>query len=114
MTQQVISIGPDGSMSGLQMKPGKGVDLRQFGRAQIERASEVQFDVAEQAWFVEIRKGKYAGRKITYDLWSLVTGNATLHRNDQPVMMFREYDDAVQAEIAVLNYIRLTEGPAAL
>ena len=39
--RQVITVKPFGQMEGLQHKKGQGIDLRQFGNAEINRASEV-------------------------------------------------------------------------
>ena len=72
--RQVITIGPDGMMSGLQVKPGKGLDLRQFGRAEIERASEVLWDSDRQGWIVECRKGVYAGCLLGNAWWGEIAG----------------------------------------
>lgn len=107
---QVITIHTDGAISGLQVKPNKGLDLRTLGKADIQRASEVLFDTDAQQWFVEIRKGKYEGQVITYDFYSEKTGKATLYHTSEPRMLFDEYEDAVACEIETLDAIRLREG----
>lgn len=114
---QVITIHPDGTMSGLQRKPKQGVDLRQFGHAEIRRASEIVWDDMEQAWFVTILRGPSAGENIT----PFHCDDAGLGTNDIlalapsakiPTKMgmriwFAEYDEAVKVEIAVLDGMRL-------
>lgn len=114
MNRQVITVHPDGTLSGLQVKPGKGIDLRQFGTANIQRASEVLFNEDRQQWFVEVRKGRYAGKQITWTMLAMATGQVFKMKANDPVAHFDEYDDAVNAEIAVLDHIRLTEGASAL
>lgn len=128
MTHQVITIGADGSMSGLQRKPGQGLDLRQFGRAHIERASEIVWDEMAQRWQVSIFSGRVfnenglqlTGTYLTHRMW---LAGARLNPNtlaeiggemggderndpDAPVD-FQDYDAAVRAEIAYLDALRL-------
>ena len=120
MTRQTITIGPEGGISGLQVKPGKGVDLRQFGPAKIERASEVLWDETEQKWYVECRKGVHAGETlqqfehdvITRPVWN--PASLLMEALAGKTAYFDDYDEAVQAEIAWLDFIRKTEGAAAL
>src|SRR5690348_14907193 len=54
MRKQIITITVEGTMQGLQVKPGQGLDLRQFGDAKIVRASEIAWDEEHQAWFVDV------------------------------------------------------------
>ena len=113
-TKQVVTIEPGGRVSGLQVKPGKGFDLRTLGDAKIERASEVLWDQDKQQWYVEIRKGRYTGKVITWPMMSAVSGQLASYLASEPTAYFAEYDDAVAAEIAVLDHIRKNEGPEAL
>jgi hypothetical protein len=110
--QQVITIGPDGSLSGLQHKRGQGVDLRQFGKAQIERASHIVWDEDYQAWLVELLTGPHAGKTLTWGLWRAVTGRADCpaalpSESEDSAILFADYEDGVLAEIAVLNALRV-------
>jgi len=112
--QQVITIGPNGSLTGLQHKPGQGVDLRQFGRADIQRASEVLHCADRQKWYVEFRHaGTFTGKRLTHSM--LFDAGHDLS-NGQPVQdttaYFQDYDEAVAGEIAVLNYLRLQDSRA--
>lgn len=120
MSNQVITIEPDGTVSGLQVKPGKGFDLRSLGAAKIERASEVIWCEPEQRWQVEIRKGAFEGVTVTEDLhqaalrfWETKVHKGTVELTGKPAL-FVEYEDAVKCEIAVLDMIRLVVGPQAL
>ena len=74
---QVITIGPDGGISGLQRKQGQGLDLRQFGHAKIERVSLIQWSEGRQRWYIEILSesvklglayDQYAGPKESQDV----------------------------------------------
>lgn len=104
--KQVISIAPDGSMQGLRRKKGNGLDLRTFGNAEVERVSEILFDGDEQKFYVQFLTGELAGRKLTFPLYSAITGKTVFFKNEQPVMLFDEYEDAVAAEIETLDTIR--------
>ena len=116
--KQVITIGADGSMSGLQRKPGQGIDLRSFGHAEIERASLVEWDADHQAWYINVLqengKGIIAIRDLALANFSReqVDALAPSFRNDLAPMwedpaFFDEYDDAVKVEIAYLDALRL-------
>jgi hypothetical protein len=117
MPTQVITIGPAGELSGLQVKPGKGLDLRQFGKARIERASEIEWNDDHQAWTVRITKGLFKDRFITHDLCEEIgfqCNRADLFYYCGPPedhLIMAEYDEAVRVEIAVLDHIRVTLGP---
>ena len=114
MHKQVITITPDGAMSGLQRKPGQGIDLRQFGNADIKRASLIEWDTDEQRWFVDVlqeagfglltpKKWQDAGLRFEAVACEFVTGDGFI---TEP-MLFREYDEAVLAEIMYLDALRL-------
>jgi hypothetical protein len=60
--KQVITITVEGTMQGLQAKPGQGLDLRQFGDAKIIRASEIVWDEDHQAWKIDVLQA--AGRGV--------------------------------------------------
>jgi hypothetical protein len=53
-TTQIITIAPDGAVSGLQRKPGQGLNLQSLGTAQTVRASEIAWDEITQAWFIDV------------------------------------------------------------
>ncbi len=123
MVSQVISIGPDGGMSGLQVKPGKGLDLRQFGAAEVVRASEIIFDVTTQAWAVQLldAPGHEAdrGKRITTVMATEAGLLPTVRRmitdaqilpdasTEDGALLFHGYDVAVEFEIAYLDAWRL-------
>ncbi|QSY98675.1 hypothetical protein J2J97_31895 (plasmid) [Rhizobium bangladeshense] len=108
--KQVISIGADGQISGLQRKPGQGVDLRQFGQAEIKRVSEIEFNEPTQKWFVHVLRGPWAGIKVARGhfmdhLGAIPDGGAV--NEDTLIVEFEDYDMAVKAEIAILDALRL-------
>lgn len=120
MGQFTISVEANGAVSGLQSKPGQGFDLRQLGKAEIQRASEVLWDQEHQQWFVQIVRGKYAGQIIGHALCELVgfkrygIGIRYMCGAPDNRLVVEDYDEAVRLEIMVLDHIRRTEGAAAL
>lgn len=108
--RQVITIRPDGSVQGLQVKPGKGLDLRAFGAADIRRASEIVFHPGTQKWFVEFREGPMNGKPLTVSLLANARGLLGVEDEPDAVAYFDEYDQAVMGEIDALNFTRLNPG----
>lgn len=123
MVMQVITVTQAGEVSGLQVKPGKGVDLRQFGKAKIVRASEIVWNEDAQAWMVVIQDAPglevLKCVAVTYRMavkagdtaadcadTHIRAGRAKRLGTDQP-LLFRDYDDAVDFEIEFLNAHRL-------
>ncbi len=103
---QVLSISNTGVMQSLRKKKGQGIDLRTFGNTEVERVSEILFDDAAQKFYVQFLTGLLAGRKLTYPLYSAITGKTTTFINSKPVMFFNDYEDGVAAEVEVLDLIR--------
>lgn len=113
-SRQLITISPGGALEGLQFKPGKGLDLRRFGRAKIERTSDIRFDDSRQLWHIVFLHGSLAGQSATYGVAKVVGA-----RFDNPVIaeamrtlpeteciFLGDYDDAVAAEIEILQAAR--------
>lgn len=95
VSPQVITVTPDGEVSALRVKKGSGLDLRSLGSTvEVERVSEILWEEVAQKWFVKFVAGPMAGKFIVKP-----GSTATCY--------FDEYEDAVEAEIAVLNYVRL-------
>ncbi len=107
--KQVITIGADGSIQGLMRKTG--LDLRQFGKADIERVSLVTFNTEAQKFFVEFIAGPLQGRVLTHTLYAACTGKRVSFKAAKPTMLFDDYEDAVAAEIEVLDGYRLNPFP---
>jgi hypothetical protein len=110
MHMQVITIGTDGRISGLQVKPGRGVDIRQFNdRADVKRASEIVATSDGQAWFIDVLQE--AGRGVVRaahlrDVGVPVNGFACTE-TPSGLLTFPDYDEAVRCEIAYLDALRL-------
>ncbi len=120
MVMQVITIGPTGVMAGLQHKPGKGVDLRQFGKASITRASSIEWDEDAQRWTVLPLSGPTKDQSLTVshvlqyaramisDMTDLGGSGPQWTVSPVDVLLFEDYDDAVSVEIAYFNALRLS------
>ena len=131
MTSQVITIDREGTMSGLQVKRGRGLDLKSMGHAKVERASEITWDETAQCWRVHVlnevacqwmmnhtggRDRPYlkGGVTLTSNQRFMATGDAELPKGatyskygDGDWLGFPDYDDAVAAEIEFLNALRI-------
>lgn len=115
MQKQVITIDTNGNISGLQVKPGRGVDLQRMARdigtkAQTERVSEIAWDEMEQAWFVLPIRGFFKDCAITQDTWEAYCPfppqGMTRVQHDTKVLLFEDYEMAVKAEVQILDAAR--------
>ena len=99
----------DGSISGLQMKPGKGVDLREFGRASIKRVSEIAWYERHQAWVVKpLAPDFIADRPLSFGRFVSVTKITPDYAHSKDgILLFDNYDHAVGAEIVFFNALRM-------
>lgn len=113
---QVVTISPEGVISGLQVKPGKGLDLTKIGKASVERVSLVEWSEEHQGWFVQIIRGPKAGTVLTRAVWAAAglrehledPGNSIAARvAEDGTLLFVDYDDGVRAEIMYLDKLRL-------
>ena len=117
--QQVITITPDGGMSGLQRRRGQGLDLRQFGRARITRVSEVVWVELYQTWALMIpsyRGNDHLHYRDYHDVVGIFLPEGARNPQDRfpedefldgHSLTFYEYEDAVAAEIVFLDALRL-------
>ena len=122
---QVITIHPNGDLSGLQKRKGAGIDMRSLGReAHIERVSMIRWSDMYQHWFVDILQE--SGRGIL-TMRRFVDAAAPLHPLDcinvlkrigvttadtvvdpiTNILYFEDYEEAVAAEIWFLDSLRL-------
>ena len=113
MTKQVITVEPDGTTSGLQVKKGRGLNLQSMGHARTVRISEIVWDEHWQAWFINVLHGPAAG-PISLARWREATGAEKYARVEgmskgDPngrVLYFDDYDRAVAVEIEYLDALR--------
>ena len=124
--KQVITIEPGGIMSGLQVKPGKGLDLTKFGPANVQRASEICWDDMAQKWFIRLTERHAdlvhklgSDPVVTFVAYAYIVGKAApdvphwldADRDDDDelcgAILFDSYDQAVSVEIEFLDAARL-------
>lgn len=105
--EQVITIAPDGSIETLRQKKGQGVDLRAFGEVQMERVSEVLLDEDKQEFYVRFLKGPLAGLEVSEGLYGLIAETDFVLSKADERKLFPDYEDAVQAEILIWNFVSL-------
>jgi len=123
MKEQIISIAPDGTIYGLDFK-SKGVSLRDFGDAQIERVTSIEWNAARQKWFIRWTLERHAHVRGE-DMWTdSVFEDAQIEPTDfdgnfdhddccenyskTPVVFFEDYEDANRAEVAVIQALRVS------
>lgn len=115
MNKQIITIEKGGQVSGLQRKPGQGLNLQTMGKAQTERVSEIKWHEDVQAWFVLPITGPFAQCALTQSMWrehvgeDLPEGVNPACEGPNPTLFclyFADYDLAVKAEIAFLDAAR--------
>lgn len=107
-TRQVITILTNGGVSGLQVKPGRGLDISKMGRAKITRASEILWNEEQQCWYVDVLQNTGKG-PLTIDKWHAegLDGPPKGYVGaSNGVMLFGDYENAVAAEIAYLDAMR--------
>lgn len=109
VTSQKIFINIDGSVEGLQMKKNKGIDLREFGKAKIERASEILFNEDTQKWYIEILVGAFEGLILTKNVFSEFCHHINVSTSEH-ILYFDDYDTAVAHEVEFLNSVRTVAG----
>jgi hypothetical protein len=109
---QVITITPSGELQGLDHKR-KGLDLRAFGKAKTRRATLIEWEDALQMWFITWATDKEMPSKVWDSAlfmscgvrWGDYHGVSMLDPHD--VIFFDDYEDAVDAEVAVIQAMQL-------
>ena len=124
--KHIVTYDPrDGSYSCLRAKKDKGLDLRKLGEVEVRRVSHIVWDESEQSWFVQIldpivREWMFgpdeAGDgELRWHHWCAALCFDTTESENIPAgavllthrLFFEDYEDAVAAEIAFLDALRL-------
>jgi len=116
MKKQLITIAPGGQLRGLQTKPGKGMSLRQFGKAKIERTTLIEHNDDKQAFVIRFLTGKLGKAKTVFrhshfpslgvegvDVARFLKRHSAHVVQGDTAIYFHEYDDAVAAEIEIVQ-----------
>jgi hypothetical protein len=111
---QVITIRPDGSIIGLDHKK-KGLDLRQFGKANIRRVTLIEWHEHYQLWMIswteEVCFPSETWMSTLFEdagiNWSDHNGLG-IDQGGESLILFSDYDDAVGAEVAVVQAMQLS------
>ena len=109
MGKQLITIGVGGSLTSLQMKKDAGLDLRKFGPAAIVRSTEIEWDEAQQKWFIRFQQGTRKNTNCTLQDLDDTDVSLRLHQatgGEAGTLYFDEYDDAIRVEVAVIQAMR--------
>ena len=105
MATQVITIGQTGSLLGLRSKKGEGVDLRKLGPAKIRRITNIVWADDCQKWFIVWASGMRSGDRVQVPtcLWAVSMESLASYET----VFFRDYEDAVSAEVEVIQTLQL-------
>lgn len=111
--KQVITIGPDGSISGLDRKKGEGINLKALGRADVVRASQIEWHEGESArgYKIEFLTGPRQGTTLTVNEFSKYACDElpeVLNPQDgDGIALFEDYGECVKVEIKILDSDRI-------
>lgn len=111
---QVISVDPEGNFYGLDHKR-KGVDLRQFGTSKIQRVTLIEWNEDRQAWLINWTEAvcfppQVWSVSLFIDAevrWESHRGVAVSSGSGDDIIIFTDYEDAVSAEVAVIQALQL-------
>jgi hypothetical protein len=112
--KQIITIDTLGNIETLKRKKGKGIDIAPLVKKQtIQRISLVEWDEENQKWFLTLQLGTLAGCVMSHEIVRRVTGAviaaeiAPDAENARTALLWDDYDDAVKAEVEIIEQARL-------
>lgn len=111
MSEQLITINPDGSLSGLDFKAKGAVSFRDLGPATTKRITDIEWEEERQCWNIRFLLGTLAGSLLTVDLAQETHMPPSAYGAPHPetgVLGWDDYDTAVSAEVAMIQAARLT------
>jgi hypothetical protein len=130
--RQLVTIGADGSITSLQTKRDQGLDLRKFGQAEISRTSLIEWVEHKQAWQIRfLKRGQFKGvvdavlfakasgcpaadgfytYKEPASLFEKVVSLWRFTFRRKLVPLWKDYEDAVLVEIALVQSLRRSHG----
>ena len=116
--KQLITVGRDGSLTSLRVKPGKGVDLRKMGEVEMKRSSLIEWDSGVQGFNITILEGEFSGL-VTTDMRRAADLDAPDESWQQDeggecAIYFKEYEEAVNFEIELIQALRKKFGAKAV
>ncbi len=112
MGRHVVSLSSLGGLGALKTKKGQGVNLLALGQAKITRVTLIEWAEEHQQWFIKWVKGEHKGKlwdcstfskaEVSTDPWPVSLSSMSMGG----VVYFQEYEDAVSAEIAVVQALQ--------
>ena len=94
--QQVLKVGLSGKLEGLDFKEN-GFNLKQMGKAEMTRATDIGWDEELQGYTIELLQGSRKGSKVKMEDLELTYGK----KDD--VVTFCSYQSAVSNEVKFIN-----------
>lgn len=127
--KRLLTIRPDGSIQTLETK--KGLDVKKLGPASVVRSSLIEWVESEQAWRVRLLHGEFKGLVNNNTTYLFMNGSADgyyypalswwkralsrindafapalMRLRQRQIPLWKSYDDAVAAEIEIIQNIR--------
>lgn len=102
--KQVVTICTNGALKGLEHK-GRCLDLKQFGKAVVERITLIEWDSENQGWYIRWAsedKRKW-GRKELQQVENLPQMTLKIPLDENEPVLFARYENAVEAEVAAIQ-----------
>lgn len=86
----------------------RGFDLTEIGNVRKERTTDIKWDTDNQQWFIHFLTGKRAGTNYTmHDSLEFLKGLSDQDNlSEEGILLWDEYDDAVQEEIRIVQAMR--------
>ena len=121
----VITVSPIGELTALLCRKGQGVSIKELGQADIERYSEIVFLKEHQKFavkFLQEFKDKHLSvplmrsfslliQEYAQDLYDKYLETLANSSDEQKILLFDEYEDAVRAEVQFYNIVRASKIP---
>lgn len=113
---QIITISPNGTISGLERKKSEGIDLKKFGHANVVRASSIEWHEENdmcRGYKIMFLNGKRKGSTLTkqeYERYYTTYLPCIINSEDNStdIALFDDYSDCVNVEIAILDADRIS------
>ena len=114
--KQLITVGTDGSLTSLLTKRGRGLDIKQLGEAEVVRSSEIEWEDSAKGWWIHLLNCKLHQGIVNRDMVEVAGAEAMdmvaglecwqMGAGGECAIHFRDYDEAVTVEVAVIQGLR--------
>ena len=106
--KQVIIVEPNGALKGLEHRE-KGIDLKRFGKAVVERITLIEWDSENCGWYIRwylAGKANMWGLEELGDIPCLQKVRVHFPKDRTFPALFSSYEDAVSAEVEAIQLLQ--------